>query len=267
MLNYKIHAENNSLYNTPNTFGIYILGLTLKWLKSLGGLPAIARINQRKAALYAEIDRTGFYRGTAQKDSRSLMNVTFRLATEELEKQFVKESTAAGLDGPGTAPSAACARRSTRFPEEGVDALVDFEGVRAETRITAGSARLSVTVFRGRQAGGAGVAGAAAGRPPRPRFSLERPGRFDEPTPVLEQLRRAAVDVEPRQRLAERAAVVSARLARGDVHVGQPALQAQHLPQPFDVAAPAVIPSAGAGSFPLSPGSRAPPDRPRRAGR
>src|ERR1044071_2809659 len=96
MLNYKIHAENKSPYHTHNTFGIYILGLTVKWLKSLGALPAVARVNQRKAAkIYAEIDRTGFYRGTAQKDSRSLMNVTFRLASEELEKQFVKESTAA----------------------------------------------------------------------------------------------------------------------------------------------------------------------------
>ena len=105
MLNYKVHAENNSLYNTPNTFGIYILGLTVKWLRSLGGLPAIAAINQRQAGkIYTEIDRTGFYRGTARKDSRSLMNVTFRLAIEELEKMFVKESTAAGLDGPEGAP-------------------------------------------------------------------------------------------------------------------------------------------------------------------
>src|SRR5918996_1911573 len=93
MLNYKVQAENDSLYNTPNTFGIYILGLTMKWLRALGGLPAIARINQRKAAkIYAEIDRTGFYRGTAQKDSRSLMNVTFRLASETLEKQFVADA-------------------------------------------------------------------------------------------------------------------------------------------------------------------------------
>jgi phosphoserine aminotransferase len=129
MMNYKIHAENNSLYNTPNTFGIYILGLTVKWLKSLGGLPAIARINQRKAAkLYAEIDRTGFYRGTAQKDSRSLMNVTFRLATEELEKQFVKESTAAGLDGLKGHRAVGGMRASiyNAFPEEGVAALVEF---------------------------------------------------------------------------------------------------------------------------------------------
>jgi phosphoserine aminotransferase len=92
--------ENDSLYNTPNTFGIYILGLTMKWLRSSGGLAGIQAANERKAArLYAEIDRTGFYRGTAQKDCRSLMNVTFRLATEDLEKTFNKEATAAGLDG------------------------------------------------------------------------------------------------------------------------------------------------------------------------
>src|SRR5205807_5409342 len=61
MLNYRVHSDNNSLYNTPNTFGIYLLGLTMKWLKSLGGLAEIARVNERKAAkLYAEIDRTGF---------------------------------------------------------------------------------------------------------------------------------------------------------------------------------------------------------------
>ena len=140
MLNYKVHAENNSLYNTPNTFGIYILGLTMKWLRSLGGLAGIAKINQRKAAkLYAEIDRTGFYRGTAQKDSRSLMNVTFRLGTEEgrqgapadsaeLEKMFVKESTAAGLDGLKGHRSVGGMRASiyNAFLESGVDALVDF---------------------------------------------------------------------------------------------------------------------------------------------
>jgi phosphoserine aminotransferase len=129
MLNYKVHAENDSLYNTPNTFGVYVLGLTMKWLRSLGGLPAIARINERKAGkLYAEIDRTGFYRGTARKDSRSLMNVTFRLPSEELEKLFVKESTAAGLDGLKGHRSVGGMRASiyNAFPEEGVDALVDF---------------------------------------------------------------------------------------------------------------------------------------------
>ena len=129
MLNYKVHADNNSLYNTPNTFGIYILGLTVKWLRSLGGLEAVGALNQRKAAtLYAEIDRTGFYRGTAQKDSRSVMNVTFRLATEELEKTFVKESTAAGLDGLKGHRSVGGMRASiyNAFPQEGIDVLVAF---------------------------------------------------------------------------------------------------------------------------------------------
>jgi phosphoserine aminotransferase len=128
-LNYKTHAENNSLYNTPPTFGIYILGLTMKWLKSLGGLQGIRQINERKAAkLYAEIDRTGFYRGTAQRDSRSLMNVTFRLPSEELEKLFEKEATAAGLDGLKGHRSVGGMRASiyNAFPEEGIDALVEF---------------------------------------------------------------------------------------------------------------------------------------------
>src|SRR5216117_4587565 len=100
MLSYAVHAENASLYNTPPAFAVYALGLVMKWLIGQGGLAAIAKVNERKAAkLYAEIDRSGFYRGTAHKDSRSLMNVTFRLATEDLEKLFIKESTTAGLDG------------------------------------------------------------------------------------------------------------------------------------------------------------------------
>jgi phosphoserine aminotransferase len=129
MLNYKVQAENNSLYNTPNTFGIYILGLVTKWLKSLGGLPAIARLNQRKAAmLYSEIDRTGFYRGTAQKESRSLMNITFRLPSEDLEKTFERQATAAGFDGLKGHRSVGGLRASiyNAFPEEGVAGLVDF---------------------------------------------------------------------------------------------------------------------------------------------
>jgi phosphoserine aminotransferase len=129
MLNYKVHADNNSLYNTPNTFGIYILGLTMKWLRTQGGLAAAARVNQRKAGkLYAELDRSGFYRPTAQKESRSLMNITFRLATEDLEKLFVKESTAAGLDGLKGHRSVGGMRASiyNAFPEAGVDALVEF---------------------------------------------------------------------------------------------------------------------------------------------
>jgi phosphoserine aminotransferase len=129
MLNYKVQAENNSLYNTPNTFGIYILGLTMKWVKAQGGLAGVAEVNERKAAkLYAEIDRTGFYRGTARKDSRSLMNVTFRLGSEELEKKFEKEAAAAGLDGLKGHRSVGGMRASiyNAFPEAGIDALVQF---------------------------------------------------------------------------------------------------------------------------------------------
>ena len=129
MLNYAVHAENGSMYNTPPTFAIYALGLVMKWLLAQGGLPAIAAVNERKAGkLYSEIDRTGFYRGTAHKDCRSLMNVTFRLATEDLEKRFIKDSTAAGLDGLKGHRSVGGMRASiyNAFPEEGVDALIAF---------------------------------------------------------------------------------------------------------------------------------------------
>ena len=129
MLNYAVQAENGSMYNTPPTFAVYTLGLVMKWLIAQGGLAAIAQVNERKAAkLYAEIDRTGFYRGTAHRDSRSLMNVTFRLATEDLEKAFVKESTAAGLDGLKGHRSVGGMRASiyNAFPEHGVDELVAF---------------------------------------------------------------------------------------------------------------------------------------------
>src|SRR5690606_7463907 len=95
MLNYSVHAENGSMYNTPPCFGIYLMGLVMKWALAEGGLDAIGARNERKAGkLYAEIDRTGFYRGTAEAASRSRMNITFRLGSEDLEKQFVKEATA-----------------------------------------------------------------------------------------------------------------------------------------------------------------------------
>ena len=114
---------------TPPVFGIYILGLVTKWLKGAGGLGAIEAINERKAAkLYAEIDRSGFYRGHAEPESRSRMNVTFRLPSEALETQFAKESTAAGFDGLKGHRSVGGMRASiyNAFPEEGVDALVQF---------------------------------------------------------------------------------------------------------------------------------------------
>jgi phosphoserine aminotransferase len=129
MLNYAVHAENGSLYNTPPAFGVYAVGLVMKWLLAQGGLAKMAVVNDRKAEkLYAEIDRTGFYRGTAHRECRSLMNVTFRLATEDLEKQFVKESTAAGLNGLKGHRSVGGMRASiyNAFPEEGVDALIAF---------------------------------------------------------------------------------------------------------------------------------------------
>jgi phosphoserine aminotransferase len=129
MLQYRVHAENKSMYNTPPVFGVYIMRLVLRWLIKEGGLAAIEKKNVRKAEkLYAEIDRTGFYRGHAHKDSRSRMNVTFRLPSEELEKKFVKDSTAAGLDGLKGHRSVGGLRASiyNAFPEAGIDALVSF---------------------------------------------------------------------------------------------------------------------------------------------
>jgi phosphoserine aminotransferase len=129
MLNYSVHAENGSMYNTPPCFGIYLMGLVMKWGLAQGGLDAINAVNKRKAdKLYAEIDRTGFYKGTADKASRSRMNITFRLPNEDLEKAFVKETTASGLDGLKGHRSVGGMRASiyNAFPEEGIDALVAF---------------------------------------------------------------------------------------------------------------------------------------------
>jgi phosphoserine aminotransferase len=129
MLQYGVHVENKSMYNTPPVFGVYIMRLVLKWLSKQGGLTAIERRNIRKAdKLYGEIDRTGFYRGHAHKDSRSRMNVTFRLPSEELEKKFAKDATAAGLDGLKGHRSVGGIRASiyNAFPEEGVDVLISF---------------------------------------------------------------------------------------------------------------------------------------------
>ncbi|BDQ03635.1 3-phosphoserine/phosphohydroxythreonine transaminase [Ignavibacterium sp.] len=130
MLNYKIHAENDSLYNTPNTFGIYIIKLVTKWLLGLGGLEEMYKINKKKAQLlYDCIDQSGgFYKGHAEKDSRSLMNVTFNLATEELEKKLIDEATKAGFSGLKGHRSVGGLRASiyNAFPIKGVEALVDF---------------------------------------------------------------------------------------------------------------------------------------------
>jgi phosphoserine aminotransferase len=100
MTNYKLMAEKESLYNTPPTFSIYIMKLVLEWIKNSGGLEKIGKINKRKAHLiYKIIDASGFYRGTVQKADRSLMNVTFRLPSEELENKFVNEAKELNMIG------------------------------------------------------------------------------------------------------------------------------------------------------------------------
>jgi phosphoserine aminotransferase len=129
MLDYRTHVENKSLYNTPNTWGIYIIGLVCKWLKDKGGLEGMHRENEAKAQmLYDAIDATDFYRGHADADSRSIMNVTFRLPSEELEKRFAAEATAQGLDGLQGHRSVGGIRASiyNAFPPVGVEALVAF---------------------------------------------------------------------------------------------------------------------------------------------
>jgi phosphoserine aminotransferase len=101
MLRYATHAKNNSLYNTPPSFGVYTLGLILQWIEELGGLEAMARRNRYKAdLLYTAIDRSGgFYRGHAEVAARSQMNVTFRLPSEALETQFLAQAAAQGMVG------------------------------------------------------------------------------------------------------------------------------------------------------------------------
>ncbi|MBX7218499.1 MAG: 3-phosphoserine/phosphohydroxythreonine transaminase [Blastocatellia bacterium] len=129
MLDYRTHTKEKSLYNTPPTFGIYVIGLVAKYLESLGGLAAMEKHNQEKAAvLYDAIDASEFYRGTCQKESRSLMNICFRLPNEDLEKQLIKEATAAGFDGLKGHRSVGGLRASVynAFPKEGVVALVEF---------------------------------------------------------------------------------------------------------------------------------------------
>ena len=129
MLDYRTHAQADSLYNTPNTWGIYILDLVCKWMREQGGLDAIHRRNEEKARkIYEAIDATAFYRGHAAREARSNMNITFRLPSEELEKKFAAEATAQGLDGLKGHRSVGGIRASiyNAFPVEGVDALVQF---------------------------------------------------------------------------------------------------------------------------------------------
>lgn len=131
MLDYRNLAKSESMYNTPPCFAIYICGLVFKWLlNDIGGLAKISSLNQAKAKiLYDAIDASdGYYREHAEKGCRSLMNVTFRLPSEELEKKFIKEATAAGLDGLKGHRSVGGLRASlyNAFPKEGVTSLVEF---------------------------------------------------------------------------------------------------------------------------------------------
>jgi phosphoserine aminotransferase len=129
MLQYKTHAEKDSMFNTPPCFSIYCVGRVMNWLKQQGGVAAMEKINREKAALvYEVIDSTDFYRGHAEKDSRSMMNIAFNLPTPELEAQFIKEATAVGLDGLKGHRSVGGCRASiyNAFPREGVEKLVNF---------------------------------------------------------------------------------------------------------------------------------------------
>ena len=130
-LDYKNLVKNGSMYNTPPCFAIYICGLVFKWaLNDIGGLEKVQAMNQEKAAiLYKAIDASdNYYRGHAEADCRSLMNVTFRLPSEDLEKKFIKEATAAGLDGLKGHRSVGGLRASiyNAFPKAGVEKLVEF---------------------------------------------------------------------------------------------------------------------------------------------
>ncbi|WP_231784714.1 3-phosphoserine/phosphohydroxythreonine transaminase [Lysinibacillus sp. GJ-1] len=130
MLKYTTHADGNSLYNTPPTFGIYMLGEVLKWVEAKGGVEAVAKLNEAKAqVIYDAIDNSnGFYKGHATPESRSLMNITFRVADEELEKQFLAEAKAAGFIGLNGHRSVGGCRASTynAVPLETCEALRDF---------------------------------------------------------------------------------------------------------------------------------------------
>ena len=129
MLQYRTFAAEQSMYNTPPTFAIYVVGEVMAWLDEQGGLPAMAAHNQAKAKLlYDFLDQSALFHGTARADSRSLMNVTFRARTEALEAAFVAEATRRGLDGLKGHRSVGGMRASiyNAFPLEGVQALVAF---------------------------------------------------------------------------------------------------------------------------------------------
>lgn len=136
LLDYKVIAAKGSMLNTPNTWGIYLIDLVCGWLRDQGGVEEMEKRNVAKAQiLYDAIDSSdGFYKGHADPSARSVMNVTFNLPNEDLEKRFADEATAVGLDGLKGHRSVGGIRASiyNAFPVEGVRALVDFMGDFAE---------------------------------------------------------------------------------------------------------------------------------------
>ena len=129
MLNYQTHADNGSMYNTPPTYSIYICKLVLEWLKNLGGVEAIEKINREKAAvLYDYLDSSDFFKGTVVKEDRSLMNVPFLSPSEELNKKFIAEAKDAGFVNLAGHRTVGGMRASiyNAMPKEGVLKLVEF---------------------------------------------------------------------------------------------------------------------------------------------
>ncbi len=129
MMKYKIHSDENSLYNTPPAYGIYICGKVFKWIKNMGGLEAMKAHNEKKAAvLYDFLDQSKMFRGTVVKEDRSLMNVPFVTGDEELDAKFVKEAKAAGFENLKGHRTVGGMRASiyNAMPIEGVEKLVEF---------------------------------------------------------------------------------------------------------------------------------------------
>lgn len=129
MLSWKVAAENESMYNTPPTFSVYLAGLVFKWLKEQGGLVAMAKINQRKASkLYDYIDNSGFYGNPVEKESRSWMNIPFTLKSEAFEKSFLSEADKVGLLNLAGHRSVGGMRASiyNAVTEKAIDALIEF---------------------------------------------------------------------------------------------------------------------------------------------
>jgi phosphoserine aminotransferase len=128
-LRYRTHADEKSLYNTPNTWGIYVLKLVTEWIDSLGGLNAIQNINERKSKkLYDVLDSSDFWTTPVDKDSRSIMNIVWRLPNEELEDLFINEAQKAGMIGLKGHRSVGGIRASiyNAVPQESVDTLTTF---------------------------------------------------------------------------------------------------------------------------------------------